>query len=105
MTDEKTQNRMLALMVMLALWLATFGYSVSILLSGDPAADVFTGGLSRASKFLGWQGVAGVVAVAVWGVGRGFPRVSGIRRITGIPIGIALTLGMVLAGATFYSKL
>ena len=91
-------------MVMIALWLAASAYSVAFLINVEPTGDGFTRGLNRVSGFLGWQGVAGMLAFAVWGVGLGFPKGSGIRRISAVPLGMALALILLLIGLVIWAR-
>jgi len=92
-------------MAMLALWAAAWGYSFVFALSTVAQGDGFTRGLNRIAGFLGWQGVAGMFAFACWGVGRGFSIGSGIRRISAVPLGLALALVIVVLGVVFWSWL
>lgn len=102
--DENSQSRMFLLMVMFALWLGASAYSVVFLIDTDPAGDGFTRGLNRITGFLGWQGVAGMLAFAVWGVGLGFPKGSGIRRTSAVPLGIALALILLIIGIVIWAR-
>jgi hypothetical protein len=95
---------MFLLMVMFALWLAASAYSVVFLISIEPSGDGFTRGMNRVSGFLGWQGVAGMLAFAVWGVGLGFPNGSGIRRTSAVPLGMALALILLLIGLVIWAR-
>ncbi len=89
----------MVLMGLLAVWMAAYGYSLSWLFSPDPAAT----GLARFSGFFSWQAVAGTVAFACWGVGWSFPKDSGIRRVSRMPMGLALALLLVLAGLALFA--
>ena len=94
MADAGHESRLWMMMALLALWLAAYGYSIVYLLNTDPA----TGSANRFTGFLGWQGAAGIFAFAIWGVGRGFPRNTGIRRISSVPLGIALAMALLVLG-------
>ncbi|MGB5560523.1 MAG: hypothetical protein WBN04_21215 [Paracoccaceae bacterium] len=104
MSDNPQDGKALALMVLLALWAAAWGYSL-VPLFQDPTGDGFTRGLNRLRGFLGWQGIAGMIALALWGIGRGFPRRSGIRRISGVPLGMAFALLLVLVGLVLWGRM
>jgi len=84
------------LMGILALWIAAYGYSLFMLLTGDVSGGAFTSGLNRFSIFLGWQGVAGIFAFASFGVGRSFNKGSGIRRVSVVPAVAALALVIIV---------
>ncbi len=101
MTAPADDTRRLALMALLALWVAAWGLSVMQLLA-EPTGDGFTRGMNRMSGFLGWQGVAGMIALSLWGVGRGFAKPSGIRRVSAVPLGLTLVLLLALAGAAIW---
>ena len=92
MAVDGHERRLWILMGLLALWLAAYGYSIVVLLGADQPADSAVQGLSRWAGFLGWQGVAGITAMAIWGVGRGLTKRTGIRRISSVPLGMALAL-------------
>lgn len=92
MTEGGHERRLWILMGLLALWLAAYGYSIVVLLGTDPPMDGVARSTDRWTVFLGWQGVAGITATAIWGVGRGFPKRTGIRRISAVPLGMALAL-------------
>ncbi len=104
MAQNRQEFRVLALMVLLAAWLAAYGYSIVHLLGSGatPAAPV--PGLGPLSGFAGWQGVAGMIAFACWGIGHSLPAGSGVRRVSGVPLALALVLvlvgiGMAVLGA------
>ncbi len=101
---DNSQSRMFLLMVMFALWLAASTYSVVFLISVAPTGDGFARGLNRITGFLGWQGVAGMLAFAVWGVGLGFPKGSGIRRTSAVPLGMALALILLIVGFVIWGR-
>ena len=89
---------MLLLMALLALWLGAYAYSVYHLILTGPRNAATLPHLSGTVGFLGWQGVAGIIAFGCWGVGRSFPRGFGIRRISAVPLGMALAMAMVIGG-------
>ena len=96
MAEDGHERRLWLVMGLLALWLAAYGYSIVIILGADPATDGATRSPGRWTGFLGWQGVAGITALAIWGVGQGFPKRTGIRRISAAPLGMALALVMLV---------
>ena len=90
-------RRVGALMALMALWLAAYGYSVLLLLglvaggATEPLPEA-----RRSAGFLGWQGIAGMLAFGCWGLGRGFAPGRGIRRVAAVPLLLALALAVVL---------
>ncbi len=102
--NSKEDSRALLLMGLLALWLAAYGYSVVVLVTTQPVPAATIPEAKRMVGFLGWQGVAGMVAFACWGVGWSFPRGSGIRRVAAVPIVMALALVLVMAGLAVFGN-
>ncbi len=88
------------LMVLLALWVAAWGYSI-FFLTLSPDKD---GGITRSVGFLGWQGVAGILAFGCWGIGWSFPKGSGIRRVSAVPLVMALALLVVGLGMAMFGS-
>jgi hypothetical protein len=52
------------------------------------------------TAFLGWQMAAAIPAFAAWAVGRHWPRGSEMRRLSGMPLRLAVALAAVLGGLT-----
>ena len=63
----------------------------------------FPDGLNKPAVFLGWQGAAGVISVAVWGLGRSWPKGNGVRALSAIPLVIALLLGLAVLGVIYWT--
>ncbi|MEE9387564.1 MAG: hypothetical protein V3U96_03055 [Paracoccaceae bacterium] len=102
MGKDSGQAKTLLLMVLLALWLAVYAYSVLFLLN-PPGKVIADGpGLSPMTGFLGWQGVAGMFAFACWGIGWSFPKGAGVRRVSGVPLGLAVALVIVGSGMAVF---
>ena len=97
------ERRTMMLMALMALWLAAYGYSIVHLLTTAPIGSGFTRGLNRITGFLGWQGVAGMLAFGCWGLGWSFPKRSGIRRASAVPIILAAALVLVLLGMAMFA--
>lgn len=88
------------LMGLLALWVAAWGYSLVFLATDFAGGEGISNGLTRTGGFFGWQGVAGMLAFACWGIGWSFPKGSGIRRISAVPLGLAAALIVIVLGKT-----
>lgn len=104
MSDGSQDGKSLVLMALLAIWAAAWVFSL-VQVFAEPTGDGFTRGMNRVTGFLGWQGVAGVVALGLWGLGRGFPKGSGVRRISAVPLGIALALALALVGMVIWARM
>ena len=83
-------TRRLWVTVLYASWAIAFGYSFFAFWTTVPEGDGFVRGANRVGAYLGWQGIAGMVALALWGVGRGWPKGAPARRLTAVPLGLAL---------------
>ena len=101
MSEAGDDARRFALMALLALWVAAWGYSLVPLFAGVDSGEALLAS-ARVTAFLGWQGIAGMIALALWGIGRGFPKRSGTRRISALPLGMALALLLVLLGSMIW---
>ena len=83
--SRRTQG---VLMVLGVFWIIAFLWSISILLWTEPTGDGFTRGLNRLTGFLGWQFLAGIVAVVIFVIGRQLPK--GWRRwLSRVPLILA----------------
>ncbi len=78
--------------MLLTLWVLAYGWSVVGAWGAPPSGEGFTRGINRVGLFLGWQAVAGLLGVATLAIGRGWPKGSGIRRVSAVPFWLALAL-------------
>lgn len=95
----------MALTALLALWAMAYGYSLFEL---PPLAGMRADGrleFATALHFLGWQGIAGVLAVAVYGVSRLWPRGAAARQLGALPMWLAFLLIAVIAALVFADTL
>ena len=72
-----------------ALWVLAFLYAFVAFVTTPPEGEGFVRGMNKPMVYLGWQGIAGMLALALWGVGRGWPRGASARRLTAVPLGVA----------------
>ncbi len=89
----------LALTALLAAWAMAYGYSLFELPPLEVVRGTEDGGpdFGSALHFLGWQGIAGVLAVAVYGVSRLWPRGAAARQLGSLPLWLAFLLIAVMA--------
>ncbi len=83
---EQDEGRRIWLTLAFAAWILVWGGSF-LVFEGPPDA-----GLSERTAFLGWQGIAGCLAVWVFGLGRRLPKGSGARRLASGPLILAIAL-------------
>ncbi len=84
----------LLLTVLLAGWVLAYGYSLVELRRLGPTDELIANGFAftPAMSFLGWQGIAGLLALAIYGVSRLWPNGSATRQICGLPLLLAFLL-------------
>lgn len=99
-----TDGRRLWVVILFALWFLAFGYAFVAFWITPPEGDGFTRGSNRVLSFLGWQGIAGMIAVALWGVGRGWPKGAPARRMTAVPLALALLLVAGIIGVIAWAR-
>ena len=92
MSDEDNNAPRLLLTVLFALWAMAFLYAFLAFALAEPEGSGFTRGMNRIKSFLGWQGIAGLLAFCVFGVSRNWPQGSSVRRIGWLPLGLAACL-------------
>ena len=98
-----SDGRRLLLHVLFSAWVFVFGYAfvAPFRAGGDPT--LVSAGLDRSAVYLGWQAIAGMVAIAVFGLGRSWPRGSSVRRLTVLPLIIAVLHVAVIGGMMLWS--
>ena len=57
-----------------------------------------TKSIGKPAAYLGWQGIAGIFAIAVFGVGLSWQKGSGVRRMSRLPILLAVVQGILSLG-------
>lgn len=102
--SEPDDTRRLLLTALFAIWVLAYGYSFVAFATTEPDGDGFTRGTNRIAQFLGWQGMAGLLAIAVFGVSRAWPQGSGVRRLATAPLLLALLLVAVIAGVIVWAR-
>lgn len=101
MGDGPSDGRRLLLIVLGAGWLMSFLYAFFAFASVSSDASVAT----RSEAYLGWQGVAGVMAVAIFGVGLAWERGSPTRKLSIAPLMLAFLQGLSVTGFFFWSNI
>ncbi|MBT8408859.1 MAG: hypothetical protein KJN93_04460 [Alphaproteobacteria bacterium] len=87
----------LLMTVLIAAWIAAFafGFFAHVALPSDPATD-------SPNVFLGWQAVAGIIAIAVFGVSRQWPKGAAVRRLGAFPLIVAVLVALGTLGVVFW---
>jgi hypothetical protein len=100
-----TDGKRLILTVLLAVWVMAFAYAFVHFATALPTGDGFHRGANRITGYLGWQGIAGLVALSVFATGRGWPKGSGVRRLTSVPLILALAHVAAILGVILWARL
>ena len=95
MNDPSDRQRLL-LTALFAAWVIAFAYAFYAYASTIPGGGGFVRGMNRITSYLGWQGIAGMIAIALFSVGREWPRRSAVRRMSGLPLLLSMILSKAL---------
>ena len=97
-------RRRAALALGVGLWLVAFAGAFWMFHAAGPPGAGSAQGANRVTVFLAWQGAAAMLALPVLRVGAGFPRGSGLRRISRLPAicGAAVLLGIAVVAASIW---
>ena len=90
--------------LLLALWAMAFGYAFYHFATAVPTGDSFLRGMNRVLGYLGWQGVAGMIALAVFALGRDWPKGSPVRKITFVPLFLAILHVWAIIGVIAWAR-
>ncbi len=84
----------LLLTILLAGWVLAYAYSAYEFATIKDTGQLFDLNLGDRPVlyFLGWQGIAGIIAVGIYGVSRLWPRGAAARQIGNVPVMLALLL-------------
>lgn len=82
MDDGPSDGRRFLLIVLGAVWLMAFVYAF--------VASSNTHFEWAPLVYLGWQGIAGMVALALFGIGSAWEQGSAVRRLSRFPVILAL---------------
>lgn len=102
--SDPTDGTRLLLTALLALWAMSFGYSFAVFALIESTGDGFTKGVNRVTQFLGWQGVAGIFAIAIFGVSRKWSRGAAVRRLGVVPLALAALLVAGILGVIAWAR-
>jgi hypothetical protein len=88
----------LVLMGLLTLWAVTWAMSFYGFAAMAPPGDGLGHGPDRMTAFLGWQMAAALPAFGAWALGREWPKGSGVRLVSRVPLQLAAGLAAVVGG-------
>lgn len=101
---QPSDGARLALSVLYAGWVLVFAYAFVAYARAPYEAAGFPDGLNKPRVYLGWQGIAGMLALAVFGVGRIWPRGSGVRGLSAVPLVIAVLHVLAIGGVVLWAE-
>jgi hypothetical protein len=102
--NTPSDNWRLLLTVLYAAWVIVFAYAFVAYANAPYEGAGFPDGLNKPAVFLGWQGIAGALAFAVFGVSRVWPRGASARTLGNIPLIIAALLAASVVGFIFWAE-
>ncbi len=102
--NTPSDNWRLLLTVLCAAWVIVFVYAFVAYANAPYEGAGFSDGFNKPAVFLGWQGIAGVLAFAVFGVSRVWPRGASARTLGNIPLIIAALLAASVVGFIFWAE-
>lgn len=85
-------GRRMLLTALGAAWVLAYAYGFVAFATATAEGEGVVRGLDRVGLFLGWQGVAGVIAMAIFGISRAWPRGAAVRWLGAVPLGLAALL-------------
>ncbi|MBT8459785.1 MAG: hypothetical protein HKP37_12650 [Boseongicola sp.] len=102
--NEPSDRQRLLLIALFAAWVIAFGYAFFTFAETAPSGDGFTRGMNRITSYLGWQGIAGMIAIALVSIGRGWPKGSAVRRMSGVPLLLAILHVAAILGIILWAR-
>ena len=104
--NEPGDGARLVLTLLFSVWIMAFAYAFYAYVStaADPS-DEHWHGWQRIEAFLGWQGVAGIIAFAVFAVSRKWPHGAAVRRVGAVPLSLAALLVAAILAVVFWARL
>ncbi|NNE87292.1 MAG: hypothetical protein HKN27_04390 [Silicimonas sp.] len=103
MDDGPGDGRRFLLIALGAVWLMAFVYAFVAYAHAPREAAGFPDGLNKPAVYLGWQGIAGIAALAIYGVGLAWEKGSAARRLSKLPILLAFLQGMAILAILFWA--
>ena len=104
MRSVPSDGKRFLLMALGARWVMSFVYAFVAAATTPEQISESDVGLNRFGAFLEWQAVACIIAVAVFGVGIAWEKGSAVRRLTYLPVLLALILAAGVIGAAIWSQ-
>lgn len=92
------------LTLLFALWAGAFLYGFFAFYMAEPEASGLAWGANRIRSFLGWQGIAGLLALWVFALSRAWGAGTSVRRLARVPLGLALCLMAAIAGVIVWAS-
>lgn len=85
-----SDGRRFLLMAVYAAWVIVFVYAFVAYAQAPYEGAGFPDGMNKPAVYLGWQGLAGMLALAVYGIGLGWPKGSAVRSLAALPLIVAM---------------
>ena len=84
--SEPSDGKTLLFTILFSAWVIVFAWSFVAYSRAPHEAAGFPDGLNKLAVFFGWQGIAAMLALAVWGVSRSWQKGTGARSLGRVPL-------------------
>ena len=101
--SQPSDKQRLLLTGLFALWAVVFLYAFVAYARAPYEGAGYPDGLNKPAVYLGWQGIAGMLALAIFGVGRRWPKGNGVRGLSAVPIILAILQGIAILGILWWA--
>ena len=102
--NDPSDGQRLLLTALFAAWVIAFCYAFYAYATTIPGGGGFVRGMNRVTAYLGWQGIAGMISIALFAVGRGWPKGSAVRRMAVVPFAVALLHVLAILGIILWAR-
>lgn len=103
LAGEPSDGQRFLLIALSSLWLTTFVYAFVAFTQTPFEGAGFIDRLNKPAAYLGWQGIAGIFAVAIFAVGLSWQKGSAVRRMSRLPILLAVLQGIAGLGVLYWT--
>ncbi len=101
--NQPSDKLRLLLTTLFAIWAVVFLYAFVAYARASYEGAGFPDGLNKPAVYLGWQGIAGMLALAIFGVGRRWPKGTGVRGLSSGPLVLAALQVVAILGILWWA--
>lgn len=101
--SQPSDNLRLLFTFLFSAWVLVFLYAFVAYARAPYEGAGFPEGLNKPAVYLGWQGIAGMLALAIYGVGRSWSKGKGVRALAAVPIMLATLQVIAILGILWWA--